>query len=220
MTRGLYKRTYTHTHIYTYTYMSEQGIMDDADRPRLPSATPDTANSADLTRRSSNASTDTARHPMRAQPSAFRLRRLSRPDDDSVNSAEPQLVRSMLDVDGGEARTKPSSVPFRLLRAGSKSNVDRSKQASSNPQNVQSMLDVGDDERHAVTQAQGPGSLAPEGSQQGTTRDKPGRFMRVPIWRRRVKEDDNGNQAGTEDEYDESIIDMLDVVGEYSATRS
>lgn len=158
---------------------------------------------------------------VRPRQSAISLRRLSTAaqDGSQANNANPtpQLYRSMLDVDDNADRGS-----IKLRRLGSTTRPSRPTPGPpSNPQNVRSMLDV-DDNTDRNTQAAdfAPNDGANEHAQVAT-RERLGRFGRMRVLGRRPRAGSGGqDQLIVQDEYDPSIVDMLDVVGKYIENTS
>ncbi|KAK9800973.1 hypothetical protein AB5N19_00981 [Seiridium cardinale] len=144
---------------------------------------------------------------LRPRQSAIGLRRLTtgRQDGDQADTAKPQQqkVRSMLDVDGGPDR---GSIKLRRLASATRPTQNQGNpQNPQNAQNVRSMLDI-DDNTERDTQAE-DFAPAPE------NKERLGRFGRMRILGRRPRAGSGGNdQLIVQDEYDPSVVDMLDVV--------
>lgn len=112
----------------------------------------------------------------------------------------------MLDVDENNA----DRGSIKLRRLGSATGVPVEPQ---NPHNVRSMLDV-DDNTERDTEA------ADFATAENTAqKERPGRFSRMRHLGRRPRAGSDGrDQLALQNEYDASIVDMLDVVGEYHYT--
>ncbi|KAH6656492.1 hypothetical protein BKA67DRAFT_552142 [Truncatella angustata] len=158
--------------------------------------------------------TEPAKRPHRfprlgTRQSAIGLRRLpnaapQNPAQASGNApAQPQKYRSMLDVDNDPADR--GSIKLRRLPSAS---APQPPYNPENPQNVRSMLDP-DDNTNRDTQA--ADFAGPDNASIGSK--KRGRFGRMKILGRRPHAGNGGHdQLIVQDEYDPSIVDMLDVV--------
>lgn len=136
---------------------------------------------------------------------------LRRPTTDTRNGGQasnnggnnpPHTYRSMLDVEENADRGS-----IKLRRLGSTTRVPVEPQ---NPHNVRSMLDI-DDNTERDTQAE---DFAAAPAATPANRERLSRFGRMRILGRKPKAGTDGNdQLIVQDEYDPSIVDMLDVVG-------
>lgn len=110
----------------------------------------------------------------------------------------------MLDVDDSADRGS-----IKLRRPGGRSAAE-----PQTPNNVRSMLDV-DDNTERDTEA---ADFAADSGAAPTpaNKERTGRFGRMKILGRRPKAGSNGqDQIIVQDEYDPSVVDMLDVVGKF-----
>ncbi|KAK8120935.1 Integral membrane protein [Apiospora kogelbergensis] len=160
---------------------------------------------------------------LQPQQSAIRIRRApaSRLDNNSTatNNANPQHVRSMLDVD---APPQEQSIHLRRLSEGSPTRAD-GRVANSQP--VRSMLDVDDNTGpNGNTQAAdfgGAGAGADAGPVPSQAPERRGLFHRFS---RASMRPDAANhprrQPNQQDEYDSRMVDMLDVLDPEVSTLS
>ncbi|KAK8045395.1 integral membrane protein [Apiospora rasikravindrae] len=151
--------------------------------------------------------------------SNIRIRRAPPSKADAKNKANPQNVRSMLDVDGDRGPQEQQSIHLRRLSGGSPTPVhDRN---ANQPQQVRSMLDVDDNTGpDGNTQATdfGGAEAGPPPVQAPGRRGLFHRFSRASM--RPEAANNPRRQTAPEDEYDSNIVDMLDVVDPEVSTLS
>ncbi|KAK7975871.1 hypothetical protein PG989_014334 [Apiospora arundinis] len=159
---------------------------------------------------------------LQPQQSAIRIRRApaSRLDGNSAanNSANPQNVRSMLDVDAPPQDQQ--SIHLRRLSEGSPTRADG---RNANPQNVRSMLDIDDNTGpNGNTQANDFGGAGPAPAPvPGQVPERRGLFHRFSRASMRPDAANHPRRQPTQqDEYDSRMVDMLDVLDPEVSTLS
>ncbi|ETS79443.1 hypothetical protein PFICI_09296 [Pestalotiopsis fici W106-1] len=168
-----------------------------------------------------NNNDNTRRGPRRflhPRQSAIGLRRLgssTRQDAGQVNNngnkPPPQVVRSMLDVDDYADRGS-----IKLRRPGARSAAE-----PQTPNNVRSMLDVDDNTERDTDAADfaSTDGVAAAAAPTPANKERMGRFGRMKILGRKPRAGSHGqDQLIVQDEYDPSVVDMLDVVDPEVAT--
>lgn len=144
-------------------------------------------------------------HPRQSVIGLRRLGSSTKQNDGQVNNSgnkPPQKYRSMLDVDDSADRGS-----IKLRRPGSSARLPQEPQT---PQNVRSMLEVDDNTERDTDAADFAANATPE------NKERAGRFSRMKVLGRKPKAGTNGRDALiVQDEYNPSVVDMLDVVGKF-----
>ncbi|KAK8069830.1 hypothetical protein PG994_006446 [Apiospora phragmitis] len=162
---------------------------------------------------------------LQPQQSNIRIRRApaSRANAAANNNANPQHVRSMLDVDGDRLPQDQQSIHLRRLSGGSPTPAhDRN---ANPPQQVRSMLDVDDntgpDGNTQATDFGGAGTGQAPAQTPAQAPERRGLFHRFSRASMRPEPANHPRrQPSQQDEYDSNIVDMLDVVDPEVSTLS
>ncbi|KAI4600442.1 hypothetical protein KJ359_000797 [Pestalotiopsis sp. 9143b] len=182
------------------------GASDPNSSPQQPSSEDNNNNTSN-----NNSAPRGPRRFLHPRQSVIGLRRLgssTKQNDGQVNNGgnkPPQKYRSMLDVDDSADRGS-----IKLRRPGSSARLPQEPQT---PQNVRSMLEVDDNTERDTDAADFAANATPE------NKERAGRFSRMKVLGRKPKAGTNGRDALiVQDEYNPSVVDMLDVVDPEVAT--